>query len=130
MARVALARALVRKPELLVLDEPLAGVDLAGEAALYELITTLRDATGTAIFLVSHDLHIVMAAADHVVCLNRHICCEGDAGAVVRDPAFIALFGPQLAGQLALYTHRHDHAHAPSGAVLESHAHAHEHHHG
>src|SRR4051812_29183536 len=78
MARVALARALLRQPELLVLDEPLAGVDIAGEAALYELIAGMRTELGAAVLLVSHDLHIVMAAADHVVCLNRHICCEGD----------------------------------------------------
>ncbi len=118
-ARVSLARALLRKPELLVLDEPLAGVDIAGEASLYELISTLRDETGCGILLVSHDLHVVMASADHVVCLNRHICCEGDAGAVVRDPAFAQLFGPRVAEQLALYTHHHDHVHEPSGAVAD-----------
>jgi zinc transport system ATP-binding protein len=118
MARVALARALLRRPDILVLDEPLAGVDLAGEAALYELIGKMRDETGVAIFLVSHDLHIVMAAADRVICLNGHVCCEGDARDVVKDPAFISLFGPRLAQQLALYTHHHDHSHAPSGAVL------------
>jgi zinc transport system ATP-binding protein len=118
MARVALARAMLNRPELLVLDEPLAGVDIAGEAALYELIAGMRKEYGTAILLVSHDLHIVMAAADHVICLNRHICCEGDAATVVRDPAFIALFGPQVADQIAFYTHRHDHAHSPSGAIV------------
>lgn len=123
MARVALARALLRKPEILVLDEPVAGVDLAGEAQLYELIASLRDETGAAVLLVSHDLHVVMASSDHVICLNRHICCEGDAPAVVRDPAFIALFGPKLAEQLALYTHRHDHDHAPSGEILGGHQH-------
>jgi len=129
MARVALARALLRKPEILILDEPMTGVDLAGEAQLYALITGVRDETGAAILLVSHDLHVVMASADHVVCLNHHVCCEGDAPAVVRDPAFIALFGPKLAEQLALYTHRHDHAHAPSGEIVEQPAH-HGHHHG
>ena len=125
MARVALARALLKRPELLVLDEPLAGVDIAGEAALYELIAGMRTELGAAILLVSHDLHVVMAAADHVVCLNRHICCEGDAAAVVRDPAFIALFGPQVADQIALYTHRHDHAHSASGAILRKPPHDH-----
>jgi zinc transport system ATP-binding protein len=120
MARVALARALTRKPDILVLDEPLAGVDLQGEASLYELIGQIRDETGTAVLLVSHDLHIVMAAADRVVCLNGHVCCEGDAKAVARDPAFTSLFGRRLAEQLALYSHHHDHAHAPSGAVLSS----------
>lgn len=118
MARVALARALLKKPDLLVLDEPLAGVDLAGEAQLYELIANLRSETGVGIILVSHDLHIVMASSDHVICLNHHICCEGAGHAVVRDPAFIALFGPRLAEQLAVYTHHHDHAHAASGAVV------------
>ena len=116
-ARVSLARALLRKPELLVLDEPLAGVDIAGEASLYELISTMRDETGCGILLVSHDLHVVMASADHVVCINHHICCEGDARAVVHNPAFAQLFGPRVAEQLALYTHRHDHVHEPSGAV-------------
>ncbi len=121
MARVALARALLRKPEILVLDEPLAGVDLQGEASLYELIGQMREEMGAAVLLVSHDLHIVMAAADRVVCLNGHVCCEGDANAVVKDPAFTSLFGRRLAEQLALYTHHHDHAHAPSGAVLAPH---------
>ena len=130
MARVALARALLRKPDLLILDEPLAGVDLAGEAALYELIAQVRNETGAGILLVSHDLHMVMAAADHIVCLNRHVCCEGDAHAVVHDPAFIALFGKPLADQLALYTHRHDHAHDASGAVLGDGHHGHQHDHG
>lgn len=118
LARVALARALLRKPELLVLDEPLAGVDISGEASLYELIASMRDEIGCGILLVSHDLHVVMAAADHIVCLNRHICCEGDAGAVVRNPAFAQLFGPRVAEQFALYTHRHDHVHTTSGQVL------------
>jgi zinc transport system ATP-binding protein len=130
MARVALARAFLRRPDIIVLDEPLAAVDLAGEAALYELIARMRSELGAGILLVSHDLHIVMAAADRVVCLNRHVCCEGDARAVASDPAFLSLFGPLLAEQLALYTHRHDHTHAPSGAV-EHHAddrHHHEHH--
>jgi zinc transport system ATP-binding protein len=119
MARVGLARALLRQPEILFLDEPLSGVDLAGEAALYELIAEVRNETGAAIFLVSHDLHVVMATADRVICLNHHICCEGDAKSVVKDPGFVAMFGPGLAAQLAVYTHHHDHAHAPSGAVLD-----------
>ncbi len=132
MARVALARAILRKPELLVLDEPLSGVDIAGEAALYELIARMRDELGAAILLVSHDLHVVMAAADHVVCLNRHVCCEGDARRVAEDPAFVALFGPNVAEQIALYIHRHDHSHTPSGAIEHEHPHGHGpgHHHG
>jgi zinc transport system ATP-binding protein len=114
-ARVLLARAIAVQPELLILDEPLAGVDVAGEAALYHLIAEIRDDLGCAVLLVSHDLHVVMAQADRVVCLNGHVCCEGRAEQVVRDPAFAKLFGPRVADELALYVHRHDHSHAGNG---------------
>ncbi|MGA7676369.1 MAG: metal ABC transporter ATP-binding protein [Rhizomicrobium sp.] len=115
LARMLLARAIAGRPDLLVLDEPMAGVDVTGEAALYHLIAEIRDEIGCGVLLVSHDLHVVMAQADRVVCLNRHICCEGDAHAVVRDPAFLQLFGARAASELALYAHHHDHAHPPSG---------------
>jgi len=115
LARVLLARAIASRPDLLVLDEPVAGVDVAGEAALYHLIAEIRDELGCGVLLVSHDLHVVMAQADRVVCLNRHVCCEGDAHMVVRDPAFVELFGARAAGELALYAHHHDHAHGPAG---------------
>ena len=116
LARVMLARAIASKPELLILDEPLAGVDVAGEAALYHLIAQIRDEIGCGVVLVSHDLHVVMAQADRVVCLNGHVCCEGRAEQVVSDPAFAQLFGPRIASELAFYAHRHDHSH-------EGHAH-------
>ena len=123
LARVLLARALAGAPQLLVLDEPLAGVDIAGEAALYHLIAEIRDELGCGVLLVSHDLHVVMAQANRVVCLNRHICCEGHAEAVVRDPAFLELFGARAAGELALYAHHHDHARNPSGETVRDHGH-------
>ena len=115
LARALLARAIAGRPDLLVLDEPLSGVDVSGEAALYHLIAEIRDEIGCGVLLVSHDLHVVMAQSDQVVCLNRHVCCQGDAHSVVRDPAFVELFGARAAGELALYAHHHDHAHAPSG---------------
>ena len=115
LARVLLARAIAAGPELLVLDEPLAGVDIAGEAALYHLIAELRDETGCGVLLVSHDLHVVMAQADRVVCLNGHVCCEGKAEQVLKDPAFEELFGARTASELALYAHRHDHSHHAHG---------------
>jgi zinc transport system ATP-binding protein len=115
LARVLLARAIAGRPELLILDEPLAGVDVAGEAALYHLIAEIRDELGCAVLLVSHDLHVVMAQADRVICLNGHVCCEGRAEQVVRDPAFAQLFGPRVASELALYVHRHDHSHSGNG---------------
>ncbi len=120
MKRMLLARALLRDPDLLVLDEPTAGVDVAGQADLYALVRAIRDRRGCAILLVSHNLHLVMAATDHVVCLNRHICCQGRPEVVSRDPEYLALFGAAAAAaaEIAVYTHRHDHRHDVSGAAV------------
>jgi zinc transport system ATP-binding protein len=114
LQRVLLARALLREPELLVLDEPAQGVDLMGQGELYDLISAVRDRLRCAILLISHDLNMVMAQTDIVVCLNRHICCSGHPDKVSRDPAFTALFG-NMARSLAFYTHRHDHTHEVQG---------------
>ncbi len=118
MQRVMLARALLREPQLLVLDEPLAGVDVTSQSDLYRLIAGIRDRRGCGILLVSHDLHLVMAATDTVVCLNRHVCCTGRPQAVLRDPEFISLFGPHLSETLAVYQHAHDHRHDALGEPL------------
>jgi zinc transport system ATP-binding protein len=118
MQRVLLARALLREPELLVLDEPVQGVDVAGQAELYSLITRLRDRYGCGVLMVSHDLHLVMSTTDQVVCLNRHVCCSGHPEQVSNDPAFVELFGKN-AQSLAIYHHHHDHAHDLHGAVVE-----------
>ncbi len=117
--RVLLARALLARPDLLVLDEPLQGVDFAGEAALYELIGKVRTLYGCGVLLVSHDLHIVMAATDRVVCLNRHVCCTGAPREVARHSEYLRLFGPRGDQAYALYEHRHDHDHDLQGNVLE-----------
>lgn len=118
MQRVLLARALLREPQLLVLDEPLAGVDVTSQSDLYRLIADIRDRRGCGVLLVSHDLHLVMAATDTVVCLNRHVCCTGRPQAVLRDPEFIALFGPHLSETIAVYQHAHDHRHDALGEPL------------
>ncbi|MFK7903420.1 MAG: ATP-binding cassette domain-containing protein [Nitratireductor sp.] len=115
--RVLLARAIARKPELLVLDEPVQGVDFAGEIAIYELIKKIRDTLGCAILLVSHDLHLVMAATDRVICLNGHVCCEGTPKSVASSDVFKNMFGSQASG-LAVYEHEHDHTHLEDGRVL------------
>jgi zinc transport system ATP-binding protein len=111
--RVLMARALVGDPELLILDEPVQGVDVAGQAELYRLIAEIRRARGCGVLLISHDLHLVMSATDRVVCLNRHICCAGQPDAVLRDPAYLTLIGPSAAESLAVYAHArtHDHRH-------------------
>ncbi|MCF7200527.1 zinc ABC transporter ATP-binding protein ZnuC [Pseudomonas oligotrophica] len=122
LQRVLLARALLREPELLVLDEPVQGVDVAGQAELYRLIGRLRERYGCGVLMVSHDLHLVMSATDQVVCLNRHVCCSGHPEQVSADPAFIELFG-QDARSLAIYHHQHDHRHDLHGSVVKPHVH-------
>ena len=116
--RVLLARAIISKPKLLVLDEPVQGVDFAGEIALYELIGKLRDQLNCGILLISHDLHIVMAATDTVVCMNGHVCCQGSPQLVASDPEYRRLFGVRAADTLALYHHDHDHHHHADGSVI------------
>jgi zinc transport system ATP-binding protein len=132
LQRVLLARALLGDPDLLVLDEPIQGVDVTGQMELYGLIARLRDRHGCGILLISHDLHLVMAATDRVVCINHHLCCEGKPEAVRSDPAYLALFGAQAAQNLAVYTHAHDHSHDLAGEVVgpgHEHGHDHAHHH-
>lgn len=107
LQRILLARALLGNPDLLVLDEPVAGVDVQGQTELYSLIGKIRDTRGCAILLVSHDLHLVMAHTDRVVCLNSHICCEGKPEDVGKSPEYLSLFGPAF----AVYHHHHDHHH-------------------
>jgi zinc transport system ATP-binding protein len=116
--RLLIARALLARPELLVLDEPVQGVDFTGEVALYEKIADIRDRHGCGILLVSHDLHVVMAASDRVICLNSHVCCAGIPGEVAAAPEYLRLFGPRAAGAVALYEHHHDHTHDLHGEVV------------
>lgn len=111
LQRVLLARALLNEPDLLVLDEPAQGIDINGQAALYQMISNARNKLNCAILMVSHDLHLVIAGTDQVICLNRHICCSGHPAAVMQNPEFINLFGSNIAAELAIYTHHHDHQH-------------------
>ncbi len=128
--RALLARALIRRPQLLVLDEPVQGVDFAGEIELYELIHDIRERLGCAILMISHDLHIVMGQTDTVICLNGHVCCSGTPQMVTASPEYRALFGSRAASALAIYRHDHDHVHLADGRVV-GHDHDHDggHHH-
>ncbi|MFP4238151.1 MAG: metal ABC transporter ATP-binding protein [Rhodosalinus sp.] len=111
LQRVLLARALVARPGLLLLDEPTAGLDQPGSAAFYRLIEEVRRETGCAVLMISHELHVVMAASDRVICLNGHVCCHGTPEHVSSAPEYRALFGTGTHGALALYRHEHDHSH-------------------
>ena len=118
LQRVLLARALARDPDLLVLDEPIQGIDIAGQTELYELIARIRTRRGCGVLMISHDLHVVMASTDRVVCINHHLCCSGQPEAVSQHPEYIAMFGPKEARSLAVYTHHHDHVHDLAGHVI------------
>ncbi len=113
--RVLLARALLAKPDLLVLDEPVQGVDVTGQEELYRLIMQIRDTYRCGILMVSHDLYLVMAGTDSVVCLNKHVCCSGAPAVVSQHPAFLSLFGAWESSKLAVYAHQHNHKHDLGG---------------
>ncbi len=117
MQRILLARAILGKPDLLVLDEPVQGIDIMGQQEIYGLIAQIRDETGCGVLMISHDLHLVMASTDQVLCLNRHICCSGSPEFVKDNPEYHAMMGRPMEG-VAIYTHHHDEGHE------------HKHHHG
>ena len=119
--RALLARAILRKPNFLVLDEPVQGVDVTGQNALYRMIGELSKALNCGVLMVSHDLHLVMSATDRVICLNQHICCQGHPEQVTQDQAYIDIFGQTT----AVYAHQHDHHHSLHGDVLDGHNHQH-----
>ena len=117
--RVMLARAVLRNPELLVLDEPVQAVDYMGESEFYNLIGSLRKKLGCGILMVSHNLHVVMASTDRVLCLNQHICCEGKPKEVTQHPEYLRLFGLDSGNSMAIYSHQHDHKHHISGGLSQ-----------
>ena len=117
LQRLLLARIILQKPDLVVLDEPAQGVDIIGQQSLYHLIVSIRDRYNCGILMVSHDLHLVMEATDRVLCLNRHICCTGHPDSISQHPEYLKLFGDALDG-FAVYTHHHDHEHDSHGNVV------------
>ena len=118
--RVLIARAIAKKPELLVLDEPVQGVDFKGEISLYELIRSISEKTNCGILLISHDLHVVMSATDYVVCLNGHICCSGTPKKVANSDQYRELFGDRASTMLSIYEHNHDHSHSTDGTIKKN----------
>ena len=125
--RVMLARALLLRPDLLVLDEPTQGVDVSGQAELYRLIDDIRRDLDCAVLMISHDLHLVMAKTDQVVCFNRHVCCSGLPETVRQHPEYRSLFGSREADAIGIYHHQHDHEHDLSGHIVDGCGHDHSH---
>lgn len=120
LQRILLARSLMGRPDLLVLDEPVQGLDIRGQNEFYQLIQRIRTSRGCGVLMISHDLHMVMANTDHVICMNHHICCEGTPQAVSQHPEYIALFSKEGIENMGLYTHHHDHEHDVAGDVKRS----------
>ncbi|MDT8452816.1 MAG: ATP-binding cassette domain-containing protein [Gammaproteobacteria bacterium] len=120
LQRVLLGRALLKRPNVLVLDEPAQGVDIIGQQALYKMIAAIRDHHACGVLMVSHDLHLVMAATDQVICLNTHVCCTGHPDHISEHPEYLKLFGDALDG-MAVYSHVHDHEHELDGAIVCTH---------
>lgn len=119
LQRVLLARAISRQPDILMLDEPLQGVDVTGQIELYQLIASLRESLNCAILMISHDLHLVMAQTDSVICLNHHICCHGKPESVSQHPEYLKLFGQRAIDGIAVYQHHHDHHHDLHGDAVD-----------
>ncbi|MGO1659653.1 MAG: ATP-binding cassette domain-containing protein [Marinobacter sp.] len=117
--RVLLARALLDKPNLLLLDEPTQGLDCRGTADFYRQIDRIRRALNCAVIMVSHDLQVIMRQSERVICLNGHICCEGEPEAVSNSAQYRALFGfEDDEDTRALYNHRgHNHS---AGSMREA----------
>ncbi|MFM8453392.1 MAG: ATP-binding cassette domain-containing protein, partial [Gammaproteobacteria bacterium] len=111
LQRVLIAQAILQKPQLLVLDEPLQGVDFMGQNIFYDLIQSLKETYQLSILLVSHDIHLIMAKTDQVLCLNQHICCMGSPDKIQNNPEFLNLFGLKDTANLGFYTHHHNHHH-------------------
>jgi zinc transport system ATP-binding protein len=118
--RLLMARAILKNPNFLVLDEPVQGVDYPGEIALYKTIQDIVRNIKCGILLISHNLHVVMSQTDHVICLNGHVCCSGAPKSIVKEPEYIKLFGKKIDPTLALYQHQHDHDHLPDGSIDHS----------
>ena len=115
--RVLMARAIAKKPELLVLDEPVQGVDFTGEIALYKLIKNISESLKCGILLISHNLHVVMSKTDYVLCLNGHVCCSGTPVAVANDKKYKELLGDDVSKILSINEHKHDHTHSSDGTI-------------
>lgn len=114
--RVLLARALLRQPNVLVLDEPMQGLDIQSEAELYDYVRSLPDRYGCSVLIVSHDLQWVMQGTQRVICLNKHICCSGLPESIKNHPEYLALFGTNR----AFYQHHHDHcAHGDAATACQ-----------
>jgi zinc transport system ATP-binding protein len=115
--RVLIARAIAKDPDLLILDEPVQGVDFKGEVEMYELIKLIAKNKNCGILLISHDLHVVMSATHHVICLNGHVCCEGSPKKIVHDEKYKELFGDRASNLMSIYHHDHNHTHALDGTI-------------
>ena len=107
--RVLIARALLKEPNLLVLDEPAQNLDIKGQLDLYKFLAHLYESKRTSILMVSHDLHMVMSITKRVICFHGRVCCSGEPQVIAKDPAFINIFGDDVSSTMSFYQHTHKH---------------------
>ncbi len=100
--RVLLAISFLQKPKLLILDEPVSGVDIEGEKTFFALLESLRK-DGTAVLLISHDIDMVSIYVDRVICLNKKIICEGIPQKTLTTDVIDTLYK----GNMTHYHHHH-----------------------
>jgi zinc transport system ATP-binding protein len=111
LQKVLLTRALLNKPNILILDEPAQNLDVDGQMQLYKMIQDIHQKQNCAVLMVSHDLHRVMKESTQVLCLYHHICCEGLPESILKDEQFNDLFADQIHDLMATYEHHHNHHH-------------------
>lgn len=111
LQKVLLGKALLDKPDLLILDEPAQNLDISSQIELYKIINELYKSSNISILMVSHDLHMVMSSTKRVICLYHHICCAGEPSFVYQNPEFISIFGSNMSELISLYSHYHNHKH-------------------
>ena len=112
LQRVLIAWSLVDNPDILLFDEPTAGIDIGGEETIYNLLHELQDKRNLTIILISHDLNVVYRYANSVICLNKQQVCFGEPHSVLNPDELSSLYG----GEAKFYHHEHknnDHTQKP-----------------
>lgn len=105
LQRVLIAWSILDNPDVLLFDEPTAGIDVGGEETIYNLLKKLKNERGFTILLISHDLNIVYKYANNVICINKEMVCYGEPSTVLDPTSLAKLYG----GEAGFYKHEHDH---------------------
>jgi zinc transport system ATP-binding protein len=111
LQKIYLIKTLASRANFLLLDEPIQYLDIDGQLQFYLIIEEICKKYHKSALIVSHDINVVMKSSQQIICLNRHICCQGGAEDIKNNKDFGKLFGGKLAKVIAPYQHNHDHTH-------------------